>query len=1004
MTNAHQPRLRVKNFELRLTRYHRMSREGVWLRCAIMICFFACWQVGAGLYVNTVSPGNIPWPGGTVPYVIDSALSAAQQQTYLNALREYELAANVHFILRTNQVPYILFKYDPNGFDQVSGNGNPQIVSVSLLTRAQICHEMGHSFGLLHEHTRSDQPTHVDVLRSNIAAANQHWFDVDPNGVSQGSYDFESVMHFPRDLFSTQPGVLDTLQAKSGYEKFQPRMGGLALSQGDRAVMKFLYGAGPTLSSVVTNTSESGVGGLRAALHYATDNPGTTITFNIPTTDPGYANGVFTIKLTGHLLPLVADGTVIDGTTQPGYAGSPLIVLDGSQILPEAGAVPATVPGLTVYSASSSVRGLSIQRFPWVGIAFNYSDSRNNSVRGCRIGLDYTGNAAAPNQYSGIYIINGANNNTIGGTTAADRNVLSGNSQYGVWISGPTTTGNIVLGNYIGTTANGLAALPNAFGGIIITDSSHNNVIGGSASGAQNVISGNTNAGVWLTGAGVNANTVSDNYIGLAANGSAAVPNTFAGMYIIQGAQNNLVANNIISGNTNEGLRMSDVGTSGNMVQGNKVGTTPNGTSALANGFAGVTIYSGATNNTVGGTLPSQRNILSGNSTVGLVFSDAGTSGNIAEGNFIGTDPTGSAAVPNGFAGVYIVNGATTNQLGAGQPGLGNLISGNAGYGILVGDPGTNSNLIRGNFIGTNFGGSIALPNSYAGIRISNGAQSNVIGGSALGASNIISGNANDGIVLYDANTNKNWITQNSIFSNQFAGIDLSLNTNNNQPAPIITSAVISPTVANAGGIDIGGSFNGSASSIEFFASPAGNNEGQFFVGSANVGGGGNFSVSLPAAVPKNYVITATATDADGNASQFSSPQTVTTTLDSNNDGIPDNWATAHSFSTMASIASQDTDGDGLTNLQEFLAGTDPRDPTNRFAVTSTDISTGAPRVGFKPMTGKTYQMEYRDDLIMGSWTTLLDGIFATSNSIIQVSDPSGTGLTKRFYRITLEP
>src|ERR1700682_2170197 len=212
------------------------------LRYAIAISLFAFRTATAGLYVNTISPGNVPWPGGTVPYVIDSALSAAQQQTYLNALREYELAANVHFVPRTSETQYILFKYDPLGFDQVSGS-NPQIVSVSSLTRAQILHEMGHSFGLLHEHTRSDQSTYVNVLTANITTGNQHWFNVDPNGTSQGSYDFESVMHFPRDLFSTQPGVLDTLQAKTGYEKLQPRMGGFALSKGDRAVMKFLYGA-----------------------------------------------------------------------------------------------------------------------------------------------------------------------------------------------------------------------------------------------------------------------------------------------------------------------------------------------------------------------------------------------------------------------------------------------------------------------------------------------------------------------------------------------------------------------------------------------------------------------------------------------------------------------------------------------------------------------------------------------------------------------------------------
>ncbi len=152
----------------------------------------------------------------------------------------------------------------------------------------------------------------------------------------------------------------------------------------------------------------------------------------------------------------------------------------------------------------------------------------------------------------------------------------------------------------------------------------------------------------------------------------------------MNGAKNNLVADNVISGNANEGLRIADVGTTGNLVQGNKVGTNAAGSAAVGNGFGGVTIFGGATGNTVGGTTAAARNILSGNGTAGLAFGDVGTTNNFAYGNFIGTNPTGAVSVPNGYAGVYLTSGASANHLGDLQPGTGNVISGNNSYGVYV--------------------------------------------------------------------------------------------------------------------------------------------------------------------------------------------------------------------------------------------------------------------------------------------------------------------------------
>ncbi len=96
----------------------------------------------AGNFYAGTSPANVPWPGGIVPYEFTNTLSAAQQQTYLDGLQEWELAANVRFVPHTSQTRWILFTYNTSGQDTVSPGYNPQIVTVDRLSRAQVCHEM----------------------------------------------------------------------------------------------------------------------------------------------------------------------------------------------------------------------------------------------------------------------------------------------------------------------------------------------------------------------------------------------------------------------------------------------------------------------------------------------------------------------------------------------------------------------------------------------------------------------------------------------------------------------------------------------------------------------------------------------------------------------------------------------------------------------------------------------------------------------------------------------
>ena len=318
-----------------------------------------------------------------------------------------------------------------------------------------------------------------------------------PRRVTNGNYDYESVMHLGWDFDSTNPGVLPTQQPKPPYfPRYQFRMGNFCLSPGDRAALAYLYGPPAVpLTNVVTTTADVGPGSLRAAIYYATDHPGTTVRFNIPTSDPGYSNGVFNIHLTGMLPPLVTNGMVIDGSTQPGFAGRPLIFVDASQILPET----FTSDTFLIYSASNQIKNISFSGFDWNGLTLIYPDATNNTISGCWFGLDATGTNAAPNAFQGILIAAGASRNIIGGTNALARNVLSGNSQYGVFITDSNTTGNVVLGNYIGTDASGSNAVPNGFSGVFIGNGASGNIVGSTNPAARNVLSGNTQYGVILT-------------------------------------------------------------------------------------------------------------------------------------------------------------------------------------------------------------------------------------------------------------------------------------------------------------------------------------------------------------------------------------------------------------------------------------------------------------------------------------------------------------------------
>src|SRR6185436_5119975 len=199
--------------------------------------------------------------------------------------------------------------------------------------------------------------------------------------------------------------------------------------------------------------------------------------------------------------------------------------------------------------------------------------------------------------------LSGASSNSIGGVSVAARNVISGNRQEGLLLL-TNSAGNRIQGNYIGVTASGTGRLGNAFQGVAVNSAAFN-LIGGPAAGAGNVISGNTNIGIWFFGASGSNNVVQGNLIGTDATGNATIGNSSSGMRVESPA--NLIgggaagAGNVISGNALIGIWLLNSTAAGNLIQGNLIGTAISGTSALGNVNEGISITDGA-NNRIGGT------------------------------------------------------------------------------------------------------------------------------------------------------------------------------------------------------------------------------------------------------------------------------------------------------------------------------------------------------------------------------------------------------------------
>jgi hypothetical protein len=636
------------------------------------------------------------------------------------------------------------------------------------------------------------------------------------------------------------------------------------------------------LSTLVNTTADSGPGSLRQAILDANaagtgtaGNPD-LISFDIPTSDAGYnsTTGTFIMQPLS-ALPTITDMVSINGYSQPGSVMNTLpvmgsaagdnafqnIILDGSQLggaenrgtydtFLEALSALANpgATGLVLAGGHSTVTGLVVQNFSTTAYDFYPGFELGPAGTGVGIWLLSGGNTLAGNYFADNsdtdILVDNVPGNTIGGTDPGARNICADN----VTIQGLGASANVVEGNYLDTDGSRVLGGATGYGGGALNISgASNNTVGGVTPGAGNVI-GSSGRGIII--------------------------------------------------GTNDAAPTA----SGNFVQGNYIGVNAAGTGVLSGlplGRGGaVGIGTGDdSGNTIGGTSASARNVIAGWSGAQVYlgfFGNFSSGGDVVEGNYIGTTADGSAAlVPNEpamqpppFSFPFGIECSTSE---ANAVIKGNLVSG-LGAGIVPNE----GDVVQSNLIGTDATGAQPVPNGFGIV----GGDNCLIGGTTPGAGNTIAFSTGDGVDVFGTG---NTIVGNSIYGNGRLGIDLGdsgvpvLNDsqghagfNNFQNYPVLAAASSSSTSTF-----INGSFSEAGEqnqplTLDFYANstmdPSGYGQGQIYLGSRTVvtDGNGNASFSADFATGGNdangnplgslacYWISGTATDSNGNTSEFS--------------------------------------------------------------------------------------------------------------------------------------
>jgi CSLREA domain-containing protein len=475
-----------------------------------------------------------------------------------------------------------------------------------------------------------------------------------------------------------------------------------------------------------------------------------TIQFNIS------GGGVHVITLGSFLS--TSEPVIIDGTTQPGYSGTPLIHLTGTaSSLLNIGGETSVIKGLQFSNTYSGVEirfGLTL----W-GDGAVVTDSYFNTD-----GTNSLGTTAG----GGVEIR--SSNNLIG--TASHRNLFGG--KRGILVFEGVL--NMITGNYFGVQSSGSTALT----GQVATDAAvlispldetcTNNLV------RENVITG-FGSGVmlhWPT----HDNTVALNYIGLGADGVTAIGNG-NGVYVA-GSSGNIIGGssagdrNVISASNNTAniyvVAYGGHSPDHNLIRGNYIGTRADGMGVVTQADYGIFLSDGSATE-IGGTTMGTGNLISGNDNGIGVFS--GTSGTIIRGNWIGTDATGTGALGN-VDGIYMYYGSA--NIGDPTTPGNNVISGNSSYGIYIGQ--STGTTIYGNRIGMGAYDAGGIPNAY-GVGLENDASATIarnwvahstLYGLYIGATSMIANNSLDNCFSSNTTGVANYTTVNAPLTNNWWG------------------------------------------------------------------------------------------------------------------------------------------------------------------------------------------------------------------------------------------